>query len=405
MQIWSDDDLDDGDDIKSWMARRAADVARLNDPQADALGREAWATATQSGQDLSAPTPSDVRALGATQLDCAQPPNYLNDALERARAAARGATDAILLGHGDEAEAGIRSIPALFSGDPVSSRFHEMMKNARDQDSYDQIHYPVSRAVGEVAGTGLAILGTDGAAGAMVPRLATSAARAIPALTNMERGSVALAGAGAGVLGQTASDDLSGHSPDWRDYPSAALGGAITASTGGRLSPTYAGALGAGVASMTDGLLRGDVDPFGVAHAMTVGGYLSGVGRVIGENGSNSLSSNDKGKLGEWLSDIKSVAQGNRVAGRQVPLKLDNGLTTKVDSVLRDGPQNFVESKFGPYAKVLPNQRAAMAQFPDRYRIDFFMPSHVGQMTGVGLSTLGLPAIDWADPNRRAWPQ
>jgi hypothetical protein len=405
MQIWSDDDLDDGDDIESWMAKRAADVARLNDPQADAMGREAWAAATQNGQDLSASTPSDVRALGAAQLACAQPPTALDSALQRARAAARGATDAVLLGHGDEAEAGIRSIPALLSGEPITFRFHEMMQTARDEDSYDQIHYPVSRAVGEVAGTGLAILGTDGAASAMVPRLAMSAARAMPAMTNMERGSVALVGAGAGVLGQTVSDDLSGHSPDWRDYASAALGGATTAATSGRLSPTYAGAMGAGVASSADGLLRGDVDPFGVAHAMTGGGYLSGFGRVIGENRSNALSSNDKGKLGEWLSDIKSVAQGNKVVGRQVPMTLADGRTTILDSVLENGPQDLVESKFGPYAKVLPNQRAGMAQFPERYRTDFWMPSHVGQMTGVGLSTLGLPAIDWADPNRRAWPQ
>ena len=45
MRLWPGDDLDDGDEIESWMAKRAADVARLNDPQSEVVGRDAWAAA------------------------------------------------------------------------------------------------------------------------------------------------------------------------------------------------------------------------------------------------------------------------------------------------------------------------------------------------------------------------
>jgi len=49
------------------MAQRWQDVAKLG-PDAEALGRQLWAQATHSGQDLAAPNPSDVRALGARSL-------------------------------------------------------------------------------------------------------------------------------------------------------------------------------------------------------------------------------------------------------------------------------------------------------------------------------------------------
>ena len=176
MRLWPGDDLDDGDDVERWMAKRAADVAQLNDPQSDAAGRDAWATATKQGYDLSASTPFDVRALGAAQLACGNPPSdALDQMIERARAAGRGATDAVLLGHGDEAEAAVRSLPALFSDQPITSRFHQMMQSARDQDQYDQIHYPLSRGLGEAAGTALDVVATDGVAAAMAPRLAATA--------------------------------------------------------------------------------------------------------------------------------------------------------------------------------------------------------------------------------------
>ena len=56
-------DENDGSDTAAWMARRQQDID--NRASDDALGREAFASAIQNGDDLSAPTTDSVRALGA----------------------------------------------------------------------------------------------------------------------------------------------------------------------------------------------------------------------------------------------------------------------------------------------------------------------------------------------------
>lgn len=56
-----------GDDISDWMTQRWRDIANLGSEAEDA-GRRLWAQATRSGQDISAPDPSDVYALGAQFL-------------------------------------------------------------------------------------------------------------------------------------------------------------------------------------------------------------------------------------------------------------------------------------------------------------------------------------------------
>lgn len=56
-----------GDDIADWMAQRWRDITTLG-PAAEDAGRRLWAQATRSCQDLSAPNPSDVYALGAQFL-------------------------------------------------------------------------------------------------------------------------------------------------------------------------------------------------------------------------------------------------------------------------------------------------------------------------------------------------
>src|ERR1700749_4677088 len=55
------------DDINNWMAQRWRDVQGLGG-QAEAAGRNLWAQATGSGQNLYAPNPSDIPAIGAQFL-------------------------------------------------------------------------------------------------------------------------------------------------------------------------------------------------------------------------------------------------------------------------------------------------------------------------------------------------
>ena len=55
------------DDIADWMAQRWRDVAKPS-PEAQAMGRQLWAQAKRSGQNLAAPHPSDLRARGSRFL-------------------------------------------------------------------------------------------------------------------------------------------------------------------------------------------------------------------------------------------------------------------------------------------------------------------------------------------------
>jgi len=58
-QSWSSQDGDDPDDVDAWMARRNAQVALR--PEAEAAGRDLWNRAIQTGDDLYAGNPSDLR--------------------------------------------------------------------------------------------------------------------------------------------------------------------------------------------------------------------------------------------------------------------------------------------------------------------------------------------------------
>jgi hypothetical protein len=55
------------DDINNWMAQRWRDVQSLGG-QAEAAGRNLWVQATRTGQNLFAPNPSDIPAIGAQFL-------------------------------------------------------------------------------------------------------------------------------------------------------------------------------------------------------------------------------------------------------------------------------------------------------------------------------------------------
>ena len=62
------------DDITNWMAQRWRDVQNLGG-QAEAVGRNLWAQATQAGQNLSAPNPSDIAAIGSRFLNAGNASN------------------------------------------------------------------------------------------------------------------------------------------------------------------------------------------------------------------------------------------------------------------------------------------------------------------------------------------
>jgi hypothetical protein len=127
---------------------------------------------------------------------------------------------------------------------------------------------------------------------------------------------------------------------------------------------------------------------------------------VLGAESSAALPARAKGLLGEVLSAGKTIAKGDFPVGFQVPKQLANGRKTIVDQQTARGLN--VEAKFGPWADLTKNQRFARRQWGSNYRVDRWLPEHVGYGTGaVGgagglLSASSFPPQTSSDPPQAA---
>jgi hypothetical protein len=123
-------------------------------------------------------------------------------------------------------------------------------------------------------------------------------------------------------------------------------------------------------------------------------GLATQVAFDLGAGGSAALPIRMKGQLGEGLSAAKSALQGDWPVGFQVRKTMQNKKATVLDHETASGM--YVESKFGPSARLTPNQKYAQQQWgPEGYRVDHWMPSHVGAIaapvgTAGGLLSWGI---------------
>lgn len=107
----------------------------------------------------------------------------------------------------------------------------------------------------------------------------------------------------------------------------------------------------------------------------------------------NRLPPYQKGLVGEDLSRVKTVLQGDWPLKGQRPVKLSEGLT-RVDVPTLRG--KLREAKFGPSAHLLPRQRQAVVELAPRYRVDWWRKEHIGRPAGAAAAGTGWVA---ADPN------
>jgi hypothetical protein len=92
----------------------------------------------------------------------------------------------------------------------------------------------------------------------------------------------------------------------------------------------------------------------------------------------------NKGQLGEYFSEMIGYLRGERIVAKQVTIKPATGKPTKVDLVFRNmltGKLRFVESKNGPKANLMPNQKAG---YP-------VIGSQGGEIRTDKLAAFGLP--------------
>lgn len=129
--------------------RPSTDERRLLLLEDEALGRFAWGRSTKTGVNLSAPTSSDLRALGAKVRA------GLSEGLTSVDAAIRAAADVASLGLADEISAAANASLGGGGSGSFEERYARLHADEQDLDAYNAEHRPIATVLGQVGMTGL----------------------------------------------------------------------------------------------------------------------------------------------------------------------------------------------------------------------------------------------------------
>lgn len=404
--------------FEEWLAQRNAELERLRG-DAEAVGRSVWDQATRTGQAIAAKRPSDVLRLGSAALAARRQPSaapnpvrtgggtrtaprdahaktWRDQAVDEVLAGARGVQDALTLGAGDHLYAGVRAAGDALQGQDIRQAYATRMAAERARDARDAKEHPIARASGQILGTGIgfAALGpVDGllAGGVRMAEATPLALREIGVLGGV--------GAGGGVVGQGVQDFERKRFGTVGDYVGAALGGGTAALASARVGPGQANAMGGAVTSVAQDVLDGrHVSLSKAADSSLAGGYFGAPFGLAGRAYSEALKPWEKGKLGETLGRIRTMANFDipEAGGRRV--ELPSGRVTVLDQEANLQP--ISEQKFGRSARLSKAQREAYELFgPDDYRIDHFLPRDIGALYGFPTGQLGYHQfLEGSDP-------
>jgi len=415
-----------------WFRDRSAQAARLKQ-DLEYAGREAWNAATRAGVDLQARTTQELRALGeriveartraaggprssATPRSDAQPvtkppaargntqaprqskPQATHDRLREAALQAdtafRAAANVLTFGGIDHFAAGMDALLEPGGVEGWRQRYDANMAGENARNRYDASHRAIAQATGQVGGTamGLGLVGPARGAVAMAPRLPGAAT-----LSSREAAGLLTAGAATGLGMQAASDIATGQRSTMGDNAGAALGG-VAGAAALPFGPGRAGAVDGWMTSAAQDLFNGrplSLDRAG--ESAVAGNALGGLAARFGTDASNSLSSRAKGRLGEFMGDVRSTVNGQR---REWAPKSRDYLPDRSywypDG--RSGLTRF-EDKFGYSAELSPDQmRAQLVLGPD-FQLYHFTPDDVGRLLSVPASATAPHMID--DRTRR----
>lgn len=317
-----------------------------------------------------------------------------------AAATANGAGDAFTLGMGDPYAAAKYAWDGVGVGQTWRERYDSLRALQLAQDQYDAKHHPKARLAGEVVGAVGSIAATGGVGGAAqagvrgaqaAGRIAPQAAR-FGARAALPYATIAAGGAVTSVGGQGASDVLNGHWSSPEAYGSAALGGGAGALATARLGPRAGATLEAGVTHSA--LAGGPVDWEAMQRDAVVGSHFGRIGDVAGTKWADGLHFTKKGKLGERMSEAKTWLQGERPVERHRRRKVAGG-DTVIDHATDSG--SVIEAKFGRWARLSRRQIEAMLQYGPRYRVDWWLPEHVGRAVGGPLALFSAQAAGRED--------
>ncbi|WP_397401319.1 hypothetical protein [Phenylobacterium sp.] len=411
--------------MDEFVKRRQREVANFG-REAEAATHRAYGDAIRTGRDLVVRTQSEVNRLGSELLSskpsknsagtqkrpgstairpaspsrqASQPAakSLVQQGIDQTLAAARGAQDVFTLGLGDRAYAGGRALIDAAQGADVGDAWRSRWATEQARDQYDEKNYRTARTVGEIGGTGLGLVALGPvdamlAGGVRIAQAAPMIAREAAVLGGV--------GAGGGVVSQALIDLQNRRPGSVGDYVGSAAGGTVAALASARGRPGQAGAIGGATTSIVQDALNGrPVDWRRASQAALAGGYVAAPFGYAGRKYSNSLPITAKGKLGESMGRVRTLANGERPqpGGRHVEV---NGgpRYTVLDQDTAIGLMS--EQKFGPRARLSRNQLAAYHQFGDRYRVDHFLPRDIGVAAAFPFGQIGYHEVLAEDPYR-----
>jgi hypothetical protein len=307
-----------------------------------------------------------------------------------------GISDSFTFGGGDYLTAALSAARGSTDFSDWRRRFQIEKSLEKARDEYDRAHHPRARLAGQVAGTGAQFLALGPLDGALAGGVGLAKLAGVgrgyrlartTAMKAHELGAIGAAGAGAGVGGQVVSDIRSGRPGSPGDYAAAGTGGLVDAVASPWVGPGKASALGGATTSALQDVFNGrPVSYEDAARSAAVAGGIGGVAGLGARGRTARLSPNAKGRVGERLSRVRTIANADyQLAGRD--RLLPSGALTKTDGeTLRD---ITIESKLGRWAKLSRAQKEAMRVLGPKYRLDHFTPLDLGLFAGVPAGLFG----------------
>jgi hypothetical protein len=342
--------------------------------------RLAWARATAAANawDGRGPKPGPPPGL-----------KMMPEPIAQANAAIRAIANTATQDQADRVAAGMDALlqPGGIRGLP--QRYQINLAQERETDRYNSRYRGIADKVGIATGVGLelAMLARGG-----TPFGVTKAAPMVGAagLSGKEVLAGMTGGAAANVGAQYATDALIHHKTTMGDTFGAALGGAAGGGVG-FLGPKRSGAVNGFVTSVAQDF--GNHRPVSMeraGQAGTAGGWLAGRTAQKTAELVHALPMVPKGKLGEMLGPVRSLANGYLVDTRKRLIPVTSKLRTIPDAVA--GKVHF-EYKLGVQKVLRGGQRANQLKKGKDFILYHFRPEDFGKLAGVPAGVLGEHAM------------
>lgn len=320
------------------------------------------------------------------------PKGVLNQLGDTATAALKGYQNALFFGQDDKLIALTQTALGQGRGNNALERLANNLALQQIRSAQQAKDHPIATSVGANAGIGTTLaVGAPLAIGRTVANSGLkTAARSRAPITSTPRLSTkpveyATTAGAAGVA--NAAVEIGGSKISQRhatpgDIAGATVGGAAGALMTFPAGPRVGAAAEGAITPIAQDLLNGEsLSATKVRDRMIAGSIAANKTELGSLQKIDTLTSKQKGDLGEALSLAKTLARLQIPAGLGKKIDLKGGGYTIADHLTRAG--DIVEAKFGEYARLTKQQKRAQIEYgPDKYRHDRWRKEDVGKISG-----------------------